>query len=91
LVPIVNPLIELVNVPVPEPSVVLLFAIVGFTDVPQQTPRAVTGVPPSFVTLPPLVAVVLVIEDAAVVERTASNGVVKLTSLPYEVPTELVA
>ena len=39
----VNPVIELVNVPVPVPSMVLLFTIVGFGDVFQQTPRAVTG------------------------------------------------
>ena len=41
--------------------------MVGFADVPQQTPRAVTGVPPSLVTIPPLNTVVLVIEDNAVV------------------------
>ena len=89
--PKVNPVIKLVNVPVPEPSLVLLFAIVGFVVVLQQTPRAVTGTPPSLVILPPLVAVALVIEDAAVVVRTASDNVVKLTSLPYAVPTLLVA
>jgi hypothetical protein len=52
--------------------VVLLFAIVGFGDVLQQTPRAVTPAPPPPVTSPPLVAVVPVTDEAAVV--VASTG-----------------
>ena len=77
----------LVNTPVPVPSVVLVDkAIVGFTAVLQQTPRAVTVAPPSAVTLPPLAAVAVVIAVIAVVV-TVGNAVVdvvvvKLISLP---------
>ena len=49
------------NVPVPVPSAVLKFDIVGFAEVPQQTPRDVTLTPPSDVTIPPLEALVAVI------------------------------
>ena len=47
---------ELVKLPVPEPSIVLLLAVVGFCEVLQHTPRAVTDELPSDVTLPPPVA-----------------------------------
>lgn len=68
-----SPVIALVNVPVPVPSVVLLLAIVGLEVVLQQTPRAVTEAPPSAPTVPPLVAVVAVRSvTATVAER---NGV----------------
>src|ERR1035437_7428047 len=64
----VNPVIELANIPVPVPSVVLVLdAVVGPVVVLQHTPFAVTEAPPSLVTFPPLVAVVCVIADAAVV------------------------
>ena len=46
---------------------VLLFAVVGFAEVPQQTPRAVTTEPPSAVILPPLDAEFDVNADAEVV------------------------
>jgi hypothetical protein len=62
--------------------VLVLNAIVGSADVLQQTPRAVTDAPPSLVILPPLVAVVLVIEDAAVVVSVGIEVVVKLISSP---------
>ena len=58
----------LVNVPMPVPSVVLVDrAMVGLAVVLQQTPRAVTAAPPSSVILPPLAAVVDVMEVTAVV------------------------
>ena len=50
----------LVKLPVPLPSVVWLSAVVGFCEVLQHTPRAVTVAPPSEVTLPPQVAEVSV-------------------------------
>ena len=65
--PGVNPVILLVKLPTPVPSLVLLLAIVGFVDVLQQIPRPVTVAPPSEVMFPPLVAVVWVIFEAAVV------------------------
>jgi hypothetical protein len=58
---------ELANAPVPVPSVVWLPLITGFVVVLQQTPRAVTVEPPSELILPPLAAVVLVIDVGAVV------------------------
>jgi len=73
---------ELVNDPVPDPSVVLLFAVVGFEEVLQHTPRAVTEAPPSLEMFPPLDADVLVTDDCAVVERVGIFSVVKLSSLP---------
>ncbi len=68
----------LVNVPVPVPLVVLKFEIVGFADVAQQTPRTVTDVPPSDVTLPPLVAVVVVIE---LIGDVVTEGVIATTGV----------
>ena len=64
---------------------VLLLAVVGFAEVLQQTPRAITDVLPSEVILPPLSAVVSVIEFTAVVVKEGKPGVavvVKLISLP---------
>lgn len=76
----------------PVPSVVLLSLVVGLCDVLQQTPRTVTGSPPSDVTLPPPVAVVAVIEEmASAVTVGVVVEVVKLTSLLYPVPPEFVA
>ena len=46
----------LVKLPVPVPSVVRLSLTVGFWEVLQHTPRAVTVAPPLEVTLPPQVA-----------------------------------
>ena len=48
--PGVNPVIELVKEPVPVPSVVFEFNIVGFDVVAQQIPFAVTADPPILVT-----------------------------------------
>ena len=64
---------ELANDPVPVPSAVFEPEIVGPVVVLQQTPLAVTDVPPLLVILPPLVAVVLVIANAAVVESAGKN------------------
>ena len=60
-------MIELVKLPVPVPSEVFVFEIVGPVEVFQQTPRAVTVAPPSEVTFPPLVAVVVPTDVAFVV------------------------
>jgi len=86
----------LAKIPVPVPSIVLVDkAVVGFTAVLQQTPRAVTGAPPSLATLPPLVAVVMVMAVVVAVIIVANAVVVlvlvKLIWLPYAVPTLLVA
>ena len=71
------------KLPVPVPLVVLSLAVVGLADVLQHTPLAVIEVPPSEVTFPPLVALVAVIEDAAVVVTVgAIVEVMKATSLP---------
>ena len=73
--------------PVPVPSVVFVDkATVGFGVVLQQTPRTVTAAPPSLITLPPLVAVVVVMADVVDVVIVASAVdvfvLVKLISLP---------
>ena len=62
----------LVKEPVPVPSDVLLFAVVGFCAVLQHTPFAVTVAPPSDVIFPPDAAVVCVTEEAAVVLGTGT-------------------
>ena len=78
----VKPVIELVNAPIPVESVVLLFVVVGFCEVLQHTPRAVTLVPPSAVTFPPDVAVVCVTPVILAVVTVGGAKVVKLTSFP---------
>ena len=71
----------LVKEPVPVASVVLLLAVVGLEVVLQQTPRAVTAAPPSYVTFPPDEAVALVIEEMTlVVSCGADDTVIKLIS-----------
>lgn len=55
----------LVKAPVPLPSDVLAFEMVGFAVVAQQMPRAVIVAPPSELILPPLTADALVTELAA--------------------------
>ena len=75
-----SPVMELVNSPVPVPSLVQVFSTVGSSDGLQQTPFAVTAVPPSEVMLPPPVAVVSVISEMAVVMtvgRAAIDGILK--------------
>jgi hypothetical protein len=62
--------------------------------VDQQTPLAVIAPPPSLEIVPPEVAVVCVIELAAVVELIdgkEGGEVVNVTELPYPVPAEFVA
>ena len=76
MVPGKRPVIELVKLPVPGPSILFEFAIVGLCDVLQHTPLAVTDAPPSAEMLPPLNAVVEVIDDAAVVETVDKIAVV---------------
>ena len=71
MVPGVRPVIELPKLPEPVPSVVLLFAVVGFAVIPQQTPRTVMADPPSLMILPPLVAVV---EARSVIELVVNEA-----------------
>ena len=67
MTPGVSPVILLVKAPVPVPLVVWLSLTVGFCEVLQQTPRAVTAAPPVAVTLPPHDAVVEEISDMVLV------------------------
>ena len=90
--PAVNPVIELVNVPLVVPSVVLLFDVVGVAVVLQQIPDAVMTEPPLELIVPPALAAYFVILLAAVVVKVGAIAiVVKLVSVPYTVPTLLVA
>ena len=82
----VNPVIELVNEPVPEPSVVWPFDMVGLAVVAQHTPRAVTDVPPAEVTVPPDAAVVVVTADAAVVVTVGKAGVPLIATSSRQTP-----
>lgn len=65
----------LINVPAPDPSVVLVASvIVGDGLVLQQMPLAVTVAPPSLVIFPPETAVVIVIVDTEVVVTVAKTA-----------------
>ena len=73
-----KPLIELLKVPVPEPSLVLVFkSMVGPGVVLQQTPRCVMVPPPSDVISPPEIAV---LGPLIVTESVVITGISKLTS-----------
>ena len=81
--PDINPVSVLVNMPIPEPSVVLLSAVVGLAEVLQQIPRTVTFELPALVILPPAIAVVLDIELGIIVEIVGGEAnVVKVNSSP---------
>jgi len=83
---------ELEKFPIPEPSVVLVSAIVGFWFVLQQTPLEVTVPPPSTVIFPPVAAVdAVIVVTALVVKAGAMAKVLNETSFPYPVPVEFVA
>jgi len=71
----------LVKLPVPVPLFVSELETVGFVEVLQQTPRAVTVAPPSEVTLPPLVAVVWAIALVAVVVTVGATMVAEVVKL----------
>jgi hypothetical protein len=76
----------------PEPFNVLLLEIVGFDEVFQHTPLAVTDAPHSLITSPPVIAVVCVTLELSVVFTTGMVGlVVKVISFPYMVVRLLVA
>jgi hypothetical protein len=64
----------LVNVPIPVPSEVLQFETVGFPEVFQHTPLAITSAPSSPVTMPPDVAFVWVIAETTDVDTTGGTG-----------------
>ena len=88
----VKPVRALTNTPVPVPSEVLSFAVVGLGDVLQHTPLAVTVVPPPEETFPPLVAVFTSMFEASVVVTVGgAMDVVKVCGFPYEVPELFVA
>ena len=79
----VRPVIELVKAPVPVPSEVRLFRMVGLAVVDQQTPLAVIVPPPAEVTFPPPAAVVFVIVAGVVVVTVGVvTSVVNVRSLP---------
>ena len=74
---------------------VILFDVVGVGNVLQQIPRAVTAEPPSEDMLPPLIALLPVIDVIVLVVSVgnvvATEVVVKVISLPYAVPALFVA
>ena len=73
----------LVKLPVPMPSVVWLSLTVGFCEVLQHTPQAVTGSPPlPTVALPPAVAVVADMLETSLVVTVGRIGTTYVTSGP---------
>jgi len=87
----VNPVISVENTPVPSPTAIMESLIVGSPTLLQQIPRLVTTAPPFEVILPPHVADVPVISDAASVFMVGKLSVVKKYSFPYAAPDELTA
>ena len=80
------------NIPVVVPSVVLKSDVVGVAVVLQHIPDAVITDPPLEVIVPPaLVAYFVILLAAVVVKVGAIAMVAKLVSVPYTVPTLLVA
>ena len=78
-----NPVNELVKLPIPIPSAVLLSAVVGDVVVLQHIPLVVMALPPSAVMFPPEVAETEVIAVMAVVVRVGKVAtVVNDTSFP---------
>ncbi len=80
-----SPVNRLKKPPVPEPSVVQVPVTEGFSRRLRQTPRAVTGAPPSENIYPPPVAVVAVISITSQVATSGSlisGGVLKETTAP---------
>ena len=71
-----NPDISDANEPGPPPSFVLLFEIVGFAEVLQHTPLAVTGDPPSAVTVPPHEPVDVPVAEGTAVFTEGRTGLV---------------
>ena len=88
----VNPVMLLVNAPVPVPFTVLVVnAVVGLTLVLQQIPLAVMVAPPSEVMFPPDVAVVLVRFVGVIVVRIGVVGIMVVSRRQRtENPTLLV-
>ena len=73
----------LVKLPLPEPSLVLLFAVVGLCSVLQHMPRDVTGEPPFNEIFPPDIAVICVIPEIGTVDTVGiAVNVVKVRSFP---------
>jgi len=70
-----RPFRELVKLPKPDPSLVFVDkSMEGLPDVLQQIPRAVTGAPPSEVTVPPELIEAVVILEASVVSIPGGTG-----------------
>ena len=81
----VSPLIELMKLPTPFPSEVLLSAMVGLATMLQHTPRTVTVEPPLSSTVPPdcaVVVVMLVMDTVVTVGITGSGMVLNVFSSP---------
>ena len=77
-----NPEMVPENAPVPDPMFSTELDSVGEGEVPYTKPLAVTGEPPSEVTLPPPLAELFEILDIALVTTAGTVAVVKLTSFP---------
>ena len=90
-----RPLRDVLKLPVPVPLLVFVVKeMVGFGLVDHTTPLVVTTEPQSPVTIPPLFAVVEVISLMGIVVKVGTavpEKVVTFISLPYPVPTSLVA
>jgi hypothetical protein len=80
-----NPVNKLVNDPIPEPFLVILFDIVGFEVVLlKQTPREVTVDPPSLDMVPPPDAVFCAIADIDVVDDTIGRVAAVVVKAIYD-------
>ena len=88
--PSVNPLRLLVKLPMPVPSLVLVDnATIGDELVPQTTPLAVTGLPPSVMPVPPELAEDVVMELTAVVFVMVGRSAMVMFSVELALPMAL--
>ena len=84
----------LVKVAVPDPLFVfVLNAVVGLIFIPQTTPFAEIAAPPSLVMLPPLLALIVPIDEMVFVCTIGSDWllITKILSAEYVVPEIFVA
>ena len=70
--PGISPVSELINETDNEPSVVLLFEVVGLAEVLQQIPLTVMAAPPLLVMVPPQVAEVVEMPETVLVVKVGT-------------------
>ena len=79
------------KLPIPLPALICVFPVVGFAEVFQQIPFAVTAEVPLKEIIPPEIAEISVIPDIAFVVNIGLLNVFPVTLPPYPVPVLFMA